>query len=234
MKKLLTIIIAGISFLNLLSQNIPEGYILHYQQDFSKPKSVDEFRFSVPESLKTGSEKNKHFIELNNKNLLDSAFQPAAVSILDNFIFGDFILEANIKPVGETNAPYIWVLLGIKDSLNYYCLNISPLPNDSVNTVYALLRGKERTISYRIDRDFSWNLNKWHKIRIERDIVNPSVKIYVNDMSVPYMEITDRTFIMGYVGFGVTSGAVRITDLKIWSQTTIPEPADFYLKYHLN
>jgi hypothetical protein len=72
---------------------------------------------------------------------------------------------------------------------------------------------------------------KWHKIRVKRDIVDTSIKVFFNDMKEPYLETKDRTYIMGYIGFGSGSGRGKIDNIKIWSQTSIPEPAGFFIKH---
>ena len=231
MKKLISALVIGLSVINLFSQTIPEGYLLQYHQDFSNKKSIQDFRFSISGTASIRSEKGKYFLEITaHHDTMIPSYQPSTICLLDNLIFGDYILEANVMYNEGTDKNALWFLTAIKDSLNYYCLDISPIPGNEDTLTYALLRGKPRKIQIAMHKLVSLQPDKWYKVKMIRDIVNPSVKIFMDDMKNPVLEINDRTFIMGYIGFGMNNGIFRIANIKIWSQTSIPEPAGFYGK----
>jgi len=137
----------------------------------------------------------------------------------------EFAKKYLFEPLQITN--FRW----IKDSTNFYCINISPMNDEDDNNIFAVIRSKPKKINATINKNIIWNLNKWHKIRIERNIVDTSIKVFFDNMKTPFMETIDRTFIMGYVGFGIGTGSARISNIKIWSQTSIPLPAVFFKQY---
>lgn len=231
MKRIFMLFFYALTFyIPLISQGVPEGYILQYQQDFTQKKALEDFRFSVSDAYKTKTEKGKYYLEMSYKQKNDTIIcQKENMFIIDNIIFGDFILEANVLQ-GITTISDLHFFYGVKDSLNYYSLSIPPVCLNDDTILYAMIKGIPKKVDIRINGNIAWTPGKWHKIRIERDIVAASLKLYFDNMKNPYIEIADRTFMMGYIGFGPGIGSTGISNIKIWSQTSIPQPAGFYIK----
>jgi hypothetical protein len=64
---------------------------------------------------------------------------------------------------------------------------------------------------------------KWHKIRLERDIVRRTIRVYLDKSPEPVLSVKDYEIVMGSVGFGNKSGSIRVDNIKIWSQTVQEE-----------
>lgn len=229
--KILGVLFFVALFLNekLPAQILPEGYILQYQQNFVQPKMPEEFRFSNPGLFNIKLEKGSGFLRMSPTPKTDSFIvQQNDMFLIGHKIFGDFILEANVMNESGENEPCLQFYFGIKDSLNYYCLKISPHTLHRDTILVAVLKGRQNKISTSGKHPIAWLPGKWYKIRIERDIVTTTLKVYFDNMKSPSIEMTDRTFIMGYVGFGPGLTTSGIRNIKIWSQTSIPEPARFF------
>ncbi len=230
--KRIFIFLSGISLsAALFSQNIPEGYILQYQQDFSGKDPIGDFRSCDFQSWTVRSEGGNRFLEFNHGNEEDSAVNlPFSICLVDNYIFGDFIIEAGIMLYKDSAGGDIAVLFGIKDSVEYYSVKVPSTDKLRNYGIFVIENGPPVRLSSANKENCGLNPGKWHKIRVERNIVDTSVRVFLDDMKDPFLETKDRTYIMGYVGFGTTSGKGRIDNIKIWSQTSIPETADFLRK----
>jgi hypothetical protein len=210
------------------SQNIPEGYIMQYQQDFSGKTPLDDFCSDDFHLWSIKSVNGNKYLEYNHDIEVDSsAFIPLNICMIDNYIFGDFIIELNLMQSGEVPGNAIRILFGIKDSLEYYCFSASSVNNEQNEGIFVVENEQPVRVPDTRYKNISWTPGKWHKVRIERNIVDTSVKVFFDDMKKPYMETKDRTFIMGYIGFGSVTGKAAIDNIKIWSQTSIPLPAGF-------
>ncbi|MFO7655549.1 MAG: hypothetical protein R6W78_00625 [Bacteroidales bacterium] len=213
----------------IISQGLPEGYILQYQQDFTNKISPEEFRFSAPDLFDVKTGKVTGFLQMSPVPQKDSVLnRQDNLFIVDNIIFGDFILEVNAmstEPVTETGLSFYF---GVKDTLNYYCLRILTHTGENDTLLFAKLKGRHKKIDTKTNSAIAWVPGKWHKLRIERDIVATSLKLYFDNMKTPCIVMVDRTFIMGYIGFGPGATTTRISNIKIWSQTSIPQPAKFF------
>lgn len=212
----------------LYSQNIPEGYILQYSQDFSHAGAIKDFRFNEVHAWSVEQVKGNGALIFRSVNdTISGDHIPFLTCILSGFLFGDFILELRIMQTNEDAGGPLWILFGIRDSIRYYCVNITPIPGDSTSNLYVV----DNSLPVKVQPEFTETIpfvaNKWHKIRIERNIVDKSVRVFIDDLKKPCLSLKDRKYIMGYIGFGSDNGSGRIDDIKIWSQTVIPVEADF-------
>lgn len=230
MSRLSVVFLISVLTLKVFSQNIPEGYILQYQQDFSDVKCINDFRFTYPQNWSIKSESKNKYLHINSEDH-DSVGRQESIALIENFIFGDFIFEADVMLVGEqNNIGNVFFNIGIRDSIHFYSIILNSLINDNKPDIIITneLPGNSVADSNVIKKELG---NKgWHKIRIERNIVNRTIQFYLDDMKTPVVVSRDRTFVMGYIGFGSVYNDCKIDNIKIWSQTAIPEPASFYIK----
>ncbi len=214
------------------AQNIPDGYLLQYQQNFSAKNAVQDFKFSDAGSWRISVEKGNNFLEFTDTGLYQPpVLSPGIIAIVDDRIWGDFILEANVMQTGQEPAKRsMCILFSIKDSAKYYYVDLSSGSDENSNGIFLVNNKPVVKIGTDSIPGINWGNNKWHKVRIERNIVTRNVKVFFDNMEQPFMESTDWNLVMGYVGFGSFSDKGRIDNIKIWSQTSIPEPAGFFRK----
>ena len=228
MKRIIIFLLITLLTVALFSQNVPEGYILQYQQDFSGINPINDFRSDDFQFWTVKSANRNKYLAFNHSTNMDSSVHsPLNICLVDNFIFGDFIIEVSLMHSGDSAGGELSILFGMKDSLKYYCVNFTSKDEDQNNGIFVVENEQRVEIPCTRNKSVRWNPGKWHKIRVERNIVDTSIKVFFDDMKEPYLETQDRTFIMGYIGFGSGRGESRIDNIKIWSQTSIPEPVHF-------
>ncbi|MBN1159206.1 MAG: hypothetical protein JXA61_07480 [Bacteroidales bacterium] len=230
---LITIAFTVLVTFNTSAQNIPEGYMLQYEQNFSNSRALADFRFSNPDAWNISSSGSRYYLQYRN----DTSYKPKVISpgiigILDNYIFGDFIMEADLMPLGSDSlVSEICILLGIKDSLQYYYVQLANKINENTQGVFLVNKSHRLKITGdSTDKGIHSVFDKstWYKIRIERDIVQRTIKVFYKDMTNPIMESRDYELVMGYIGFGAFSGSGCIDNLKIWAPTYIPEKTEIF------
>lgn len=230
MKRIIIALLTTALTTAVFSQYVPEGYILQYQQNFSGKNPISDFRSDDFQFWTIKSVNGNKFLEFSRDIENDTnraAFSPLNICLIKEYIFGDFIIEASLMQPGTAADTGIWILFGIKDSLKYYCVNVSSTDEVRSKGLFVVEDDRPLEIPCTFYKDIRWSKGKWHKVRLERNIVDTSVRIFIDDMKNPYMETKDRTFIMGYIGFGSGTGKWRIDNIEIWSQTSIPRPAGF-------
>ena len=231
MKRIIIFLFYTILTVAVFSQNIPEGYILQYQQDFSDKDPISDFRSDDFQFWTVKSAGGNKFLEFNHHIDKDSSgYSPFSTCLIDNYIFGDFIIEASLMRSEDSAGGDISILFGIKDSLKYYCVKIISTEEGQDSGIFVIENAPPVKIPSTQNKNIRWYPGKWHKIRLERDIVDTSIKVFFDDMKEPYLVTKDRTFIMGYIGFGSSLVKGGIDNIKIWSQTSIPEPFNFIKK----
>lgn len=207
------------------TQNIPAGYMLQYEQNFSSTRALNDFRFSSPQSWGISQINNNYYLQLRSDTIYrPAAFSPGTIGILNNFVFGDFIMEVDLLTFGsEENTKELCVLAAIRDSLQYYYIQLSGIADSSSNGIFLVNEAAGKNITSVNPEPFVWNENKWHHLRIERNIVQRTIHVYYDDMSNPLMVSKDYELVMGYVGFGSFTGSGGVDNIRIWAPTSIHE-----------
>ncbi len=228
---LITLLIIHVSLISF-SQILPEGYILIYEQNFSGKNALDDFRFSKPENWRINKNKENRFLEFTpDSSYIPVFYSPKNIGILSNHIFGEFILEADImQPENEYTNGDMCIFFSIKDSLQYYYVQIAGNADNQSHGIFLVKKDSCRKVSEQQNNGINLSDTKWHKIRIVRNIVNRTVLVYVDDMKIPVITAKNPELVMGYVGFGSFDDGGRIDNIKIWAPTSIPEEATFFLK----
>lgn len=220
MRIVLFALLASCIFLHTYSQPIPEGYLLQYQQDFSNSKSLSDFTFNRPwlGSI-AGQGKHAHLTFIGSDTL---HMFPVNMAVIKNKVFGDFILEAEV-PALKNNAENDGCLfLGIRDSSKYYFIQLTQ--RDSAGPGIFLVRDSVITPLAVIEESTdNFTATAAYKIRLERNIVKRTIKVFINNMDTPLLMARDYELVMGSLGFGSISGSARFDNIKIWAPTVITD-----------
>jgi hypothetical protein len=230
MNRLYYLFLFSLVSVTLSSQTIPDGYILVYQQNFSSDTALKDFRFSSPASWKITNVKGNRFLECTGQSQYDPGFpSPAIIGIIHGHILGEFILEAELMMTQpEQEDRDLCILYSVKDPSHYYYIQFASLANDSAHGIFLVKNAIRYRVSDWQSEGIIWGNQKWHKVRVVRNIVNRSVAVYFDNMKNPVMTSKDPELVMGYLGFGSFNDAGCIDNIKIWAPTSIPEKANFF------
>jgi hypothetical protein len=221
MRVILFGLLAMIVSLNGYNQNIPEGYLLQYQQDFSNLKSLDDFSMNRPWSWGISRLGKNSFLSFNGS---DSASNlPLNMAVLKNKVFGDFILEADLLAVKDTGQKgTVCFFLGIRDSSKYYYAQLTTR-DSAVQGIYLVKDSLIKPLITVTKTMSEWKSGFDHKIRLERNIVRRTITVFIDNMEHPVLFVKDFELVMGGIGIGTFSGPARFDNLKIWAPTVITD-----------
>lgn len=209
-----------------IAQKLPEGYILQYKQDFSNGKSLSDFTFDHPAHWGIFSASGNYYLQCTGSaDSLTNSVIPAHTAIISNKIFGDFILEANVMPLADTNGfAEICLFLGMKNESRFYYIHLAN-KSDSVHHGVFLVRNAQQPekLTDTPGEAITWKPEKWNKIRVERNIVKRTITVFLNNMDQPVFHVKDYELVMGMVGVGSFGSPCRFDNIRIWSQTVITE-----------
>ena len=204
------------------SQNIPGGYLLQYEQNFSAAKALNDFTMNNPTAWGIYKVANNFHFRCAGADSVKSI--PANIAILNNKVFGDFILEADVIAGNDSSEIHeACLFLGVRDLTKYYYVQLANLA-DSVHHGIFLI--KDTVISKLTDGSedpVAWSESKWHKVRLERNIIKRTILVYVDDMTNPLMQVKNYELVMGAIGIGTFSGSARFDNIKIWAPTVITD-----------
>ncbi len=208
-----------------IAQTLPEGYILQYKQDFNNGKSLSDFAFNPPGHWSIFSVKGNYFLQCTGSgDSLVNSMLPANTAFLSNKIFGDFILEADVMPVIDTNGfGEICLFLGMKDSSKFYYVQLANQCDSTHCGVFLVKNSHPKKLTETFPEAITWKEKKWHHVKLERDIVRRTITVFLDNMIQPVFQIKDYELVMGMVGVGSFSSPCRFDNISIWSQTVIAD-----------
>jgi hypothetical protein len=204
-----------------MGQAPPVGYVLQYEQSFHLPGSVNDFRSASNLLPKLGRENDNLYLRISS--ICDTAkiaWQPCNLTILNNQVYGDFILEADFIPaISSTHIKDIGFLLSLKNDSVYYCVRLSNDPQS--NGAFIKKNAPIRKLNGPNPCPMDWKNKQWHKVRIERNIVKRTLAVFLDNQTQPVVHLKDFELIMGSIGFASFTGTIGIDNIKIWAPTVI-------------
>ncbi len=217
MRKLYLSILVVFLVSGLSAQELPLGYILQYDVNFNQASMPKDIIFSKG----SNGSIDKGYLMLSEKEDSLKGFYPNAAAIIDNHIFGEYIVNLKIYPKIKTadSTSSIFLLLGLRDSLNYYFVEM-----DQKSTRFCSMYKGSKTV-HLSDSSLFLTSDKVATLIIKRNILDRSISIQKNGVSV---EFSDPNLVMGYFGFGVSNSLLRLDELKIWAPTSIEVPAPVF------
>lgn len=199
------------------SQELPLGYILQYQEEFAKPKTHKDLIMSYHCENKT----EKGWFILSEKQDTMPSFYPASAVLIDNHIFGEYIVSMRINPkldIADSSST-IFLLLGLRDSLNYYFVEM----NQNKTSFCSMYKGCVTTLLS--DTILTLTSNETVTLKIKRDILTRSITITKNRDEISF---SDPNLVMGYFGIGVENSVLALDRISIWAPTSIERPATVF------
>jgi hypothetical protein len=208
-------------FQSFYAQIIPEGYLLQYQQNFSAAKALSDFRMENQAGWGIFKAGNNFLLQCKGA---DSAKPfPSNMAILNDRVLGDFIMEADIMPDEDsTGSREACVFLGFRNSSQYYLVQLADHSDSASHGIFLMKNSLLKKLSDSA-KAITWAQNKWSKIRLERNITRRTIKVFVDDMTTPFMQVTDYELVMGSVGIGSFTGPVSFDNIRIWAPTYITD-----------
>ena len=127
---------------------------------------------------------------------------PLNISWLKKIVVTDFQLDVQVL---STHPDYghrdACLFFGYRDPAHFYYVHLGKKTDDHANQIF-IVNGAPRTkISTKTTAGTNWD-DKWHDVRITRQIETGKIDVYYDDMKTPVMTAIDKTFPSGRLGLG--------------------------------
>jgi hypothetical protein len=209
----------------MVAQTVPDGYIVQYGQNFSSGKGNQDFSLSLPSVCTITRLQGNYCLQFTPQT--SSGLQPFSLpqnrAIIKNRIFGDFVLEADIMPDASDVPQEFCFFLGLKDTTRYYFVLLSTDPGVDLTGIYLVKNSVCTKLAAISSSPFALKPNIWQKIRIERNIVKRTIRVFTGNPVQMVFEVRDYELVMGSLGFGSHYSAARFDNITIWAPTVIVE-----------
>ena len=198
--------------------HIPSGYKLLYEQKFEQPDALKAFQMTDANAWKFSSEEKGGALELAAQSKYKPEVRsPVNIALIKDKVFGDFILEADLIQTGrEYGHRDMCLFFGFQNPKQFYYAHIATKADPNAHNVFIVNNEPRKNIARTTTTGVNWGLNIWHKVKLERKVLDGSIKVYFDDMTIPIMVAEDKNFGPGLIGFGSFDDTGKIDNIKIW------------------
>jgi hypothetical protein len=210
---------------------LPKGYKLVYQQDFSKAKALQDFVMTDPKVWKLSETNNHSSLELLKQSDYKPAVRsPVNIAVLADKVVGDFVLEVELlSTTREYGHRDMCLIFGMKSPTEFYYTHLASIADPHAHNIFIVNNKEREKIAKETTGGIKWGTtNDWHKVRLERKISDGSIKVYFDDLSKPIMVAEDKTFDLGYLGFGSFDDTGKVGNIKVWAPKMEKRKTGFY------
>jgi hypothetical protein len=210
---------------------ITEEMPLVYSQDFESPQAIKDFEMTDVNAWKISKGKTGNALELFGKSDYKSRVRsPFNIALIKDVVVGDFVFEGVLNQTGrEYGHRDLCLFFGATSSTNFYYVHIASKADEHANNIFIVNDEPRKSIGTKTTQSTDWGkVDSWHKVRIERELVSGSIKVYFDDIKTPIMEATDIHFTEGHIGIGSFDDTGKFDNIKIWSNNVIETKKGFF------
>ena len=215
----------------LPANELPPLHRLHYLQRMGRESSVQDFAFSDPAAWryrKSGQEQAA--LELFQQSQYEPPHRsPVNIALVDGQRFNSFVVDMQVQQTGrEYGHRDLCLFFGFQDPSHFYYAHISTQTDDHAHNIFRVNGAPRIKISTSTTSGHDWGEKEWHRVRIQRDVENGSIEVFINDMAQPIMTANDKTFGRGWIGWGSFDDTGMASDIRIWAPDSEAKDIDFF------
>lgn len=185
-----------------------------YVNDFSKADSLNDFSFTDKNAWRWTEVDGQNAMELYAQSKYEPPYySPFNIALIAGKKFGDFDIELDLMQTGkEYHHRDMCIFLGFEDLAHFYYVHIATAADEHAHSVFLVNDAERISICDKRTKGVDWGDKEWKKVRIERRVMEGTIKVFFDDMEKPVMTTTDKTFGKGMIGVGSfdDTGAVKL------------------------
>ncbi len=148
---------------------------------------------------------------------------PRNIALIRDLVVSDFVLELRAR---STKAYYphrdLCLFFGYQNPSHFYYVHLAERADPHANSIF-LVDGRPRvSIAETRTKGTGWG-DRWHHIRIERNVKNGRIQVYFDDMTKPIMTAATTRFTWGRVGIGSFDDTGDFDDITLRGVRVTPE-----------
>jgi hypothetical protein len=203
------------------AQKVPSDYKLAYEQSFDGDASIQDFSFTQKDKWLLSEGKSGKALEFTGISEYQPPFRsPHTLGFIRNLVVGSFIMEVELLQTGkEYGHRDMCIAFGLQDPAHFYYAHMATKMDDNAHQIMLVNGAPRRKISSFTTQGVNWGEEKWHLVRVERNIEDGTIKIFFDGELIE--EAKDKTFGAGHIGFGSFDDSGKIDNIRIWSRDAV-------------
>jgi len=198
--KLNLVLLAALAF---CSECIADDLPIVYRTDFEKGaadwKPTDGSAWKIDKSITTDAVYSQF---KKKSNYSPPHRSPYNISLVKNVAVGSFQIDVKVLSTHKDyNHRDACLFFGYQNPGQFYYVHLGKKADPHANQIFIVNNAARTKISTKTTEGTNWD-DKWHNVRIKRDVESGSIEIFYDDMEEPVMTANDKNFKWGQVGVG--------------------------------
>lgn len=201
-RRVLTCSLLAFACLPVVASAVAADLPLVYSDDF---ESADTSRWapSDPEAWRLAEQDGNHvFNQFKQSDVKTPVRSPFNRCTLKDVIVSDFQFDVDVQSTAR-DYPHrsLCLFFNYQDPAHFYYVHLGQRTDDHANQIFIVNDEPRTKISTKTTPGTPWD-DKWHHVRIKRNVESGLIEVFFDNMDEPVMTATDKTFTWGEVGIG--------------------------------
>lgn len=129
---------------------------------------------------------------------------------------GSYILEADVMQTPTNyDLVHLCLIFGYQNNDQYAFAQLASQADRFTHNIFIVEKDEQQRILEKQEKGIDWGFEQWHKVKIERNIQESTLKVWVDGNQV--FESNDtRLMHKGLVGLGNSGDSYKLDNLKLW------------------
>ena len=188
-----------------------------FNADFEDGR-LDGWEATDPNAWRVESGRGGKVLALFGKsNYRAKVRSPYNINLVKDVVVGSFELKLKMlsttKDYGHRD---LCLFFGHQDASHFYYVHVANKSDPYANSIF-IVDGKDRTsIAKTRTEGTKWD-EKWHTVRLVRDVKKGTIEVFFDDWAEPIMTAVDYRFKWGKVGVGSFDDTGQFDDVQLWA-----------------
>lgn len=208
------VVAAALGVLVTVTQARPATGKVNFYDNFSSGK-LDAWQFPYPEDWVIREDGPLHYLHMLRSREPLVPRRPQQFALLKGNNVGSFTLTTRVRREGRS----MLITFNYVDSLHFYYTHLSMDrgTKQPVHNGIFLVNGGERFRIAGTEAAPALPDTHWHTVRVVRDVVSGTIKVFVDKDLQPRFAVVDKTLKCGRVGLGSFDETGDFTDFRLTS-----------------
>lgn len=191
---------------------------LLFQADFEDGK-LDDWRATDPAAWRIEDGHGGKVLALFGKSdYKPKVRSPFNINLIQDVVAGSFELELKMLSTTEDyNHRDLCLFFGYQDPSHFYYVHIANKSDAHANSIF-IVDGEPRVSIVKTRTEGTRWDDKWHTVRLLRDVKKGTIEVFFDDMTNPIMTAVNNRFKTGSIGVGSFDDTGKYDDIRLWSR----------------
>ena len=192
---------------------------LMFEADF-EDGSLDEWQATDPSAWRIEEEPDggKVLALFRESNYQPEVRSPFNINLIKGIEIGSFVLELKLKSTTEDyNHRDLCLFFGYQDPSHFYYVHLGKTADPHANSIFIVDGEPRVSIATTRSDGTDWD-EKWHRVRLVRDLKKGTIEVYFDDMNQSIMTAKHDRFASGRIGVGSFDDTGQFDDIRLWTK----------------